>query len=219
MKVAFFEYFLNIRGTSTAIFDYAHYNEVLLKNESIVITQSLRLATHEDACVKVYEKFQARFPVFFLESYGGMCEDIQAIVDREKVDVLYIIWKSDFFHVFESVKTMVHCVFDPRVRYGDSFCVISEWLNSAYGVSYPVIPHMVCRVESTGNLRGELGIPEDAVVFGRYGGFREFDHVGAQEAVRMGIRTLSANAAWDKGASISTTVTATALILKSGKHF
>ena len=183
MKVAFFEYFLNIRGTSKAIYDYAHYNETLLGNESMIITQSLRLATHEDACADVYEKFQNRFPVFFLESYENMCEQIQAIVDREKPDVLYMLWKGDVDHVFRGVKTLVHTVFDPRRRYGDSFCVISEWLNVAFGTNYPVIPHIVPVVKSCGNLRDDLGIPADGVVFGRYGGVREFDHPAAQEAV------------------------------------
>ena len=34
MKIAFFENFLNVRGTTVALFDYAHYNEVLLGNQS-----------------------------------------------------------------------------------------------------------------------------------------------------------------------------------------
>jgi len=182
MKVAFFEYFLNIRGTSTAIYDYAHYNQTLLHNDSIIITTALHLAMHEDACADVYEKFQKRFPVFFVES--NLCDDIQAIVDREKPDVLYMLWKGDIRHVFRNVKTFVHCVFDPRTPYGDSFCVISEWLNLAFGKNYPVVPHIVYLPEVNGNLREELGIPVDAVVFGRYGGLREFDHPAAQEAVK-----------------------------------
>lgn len=183
MKIAFFEYFLNIRGTSAAIYDYAHYNEQLLHNESIVITQDPCLATHEDACAKVYDKFQKRFHVFFIQGNDTMFDDIQTIVDREKPDVLYILWKSDIHHMFKRVKTFVHCVFDPRIPYGDSFCVISEWLNLAFKTNYPVIPHIVSGDEETANLREELGIPMDAVVFGRYGGWREFDHPVGQEAV------------------------------------
>ena len=183
MKVAFFEWFLNIRGTSTAIYDYAHYNEMLLHNESIVITQALHLATHEDACAKVYEKFQKRFPVFFLDN-ENLCDEIQKIVDREKPDVLYMLWKGGIRHVFRNVKTFAHCVFDPQRPYGDAFCVISEWLNLAYHANYPVVPHIVSLPEINGNLREELGIPVDAVVFGRYGGLREFDHPAAHEAVK-----------------------------------
>jgi len=183
MKIAFFEYFLNIRGTSAAIYDYAHYNEQLLHNESIVITQDPRLATHEDACAKVYDKFHKRFPVFYIQGNDTMFHDIQTIVDREKPDVLYILWKSDIHHLFKRVKTFVHCVFDPRNPYGDSFCVISEWLNLAFQTNYPVIPHIVTRHEENTHLREELGIPMDATVFGRYGGLREFDHPAGQEAV------------------------------------
>ena len=38
MKVAFHTPALDVRGTCTAIYDYAHYNEILLVNSSIIIT-------------------------------------------------------------------------------------------------------------------------------------------------------------------------------------
>ena len=38
VKIAFFSDHLNERGTTQAIFDYAHYNETLLGNKSIIIT-------------------------------------------------------------------------------------------------------------------------------------------------------------------------------------
>jgi len=42
---------------------------------------------------------------------------------------------------------------------------------------------MVHLPEETGSLRAELGIPQDAVVFGRYGGWETFDIGYAQETV------------------------------------
>lgn len=73
--------------------------------------------------------------------------------DREKPDVLYMLWKSDIRHVFRNVKTFVHCVFDPQRPYGDSFSVISEWLKIAYHTNYPVVPHIVSLPEKNENLR------------------------------------------------------------------
>ena len=43
VKIAFYSDGLDVRGTCTAMYDYAHYNEILLKNESIIITQKNQL--------------------------------------------------------------------------------------------------------------------------------------------------------------------------------
>jgi hypothetical protein len=186
MKVAFLEAFLNIRGTSVALYDYADYNELLLKNESIVITQPLEKQTNIDACADVYAKFQDRFPVFFYTCH----DDIQRVLDSSRVDVLYIIKHGprDGVHdAFAGVKTVMHSVFDPRDPHGDCFCVVSPWLNKAFGTDVPVLPHIVHLPDVGGTcLRSELGIPANAVVFGRHGGWNEFDHpVAARVVVRL----------------------------------
>ena len=43
VKIAFYSKSLNVRGTCTAIFDYAHYNEILLNNESIIISKKWKI--------------------------------------------------------------------------------------------------------------------------------------------------------------------------------
>ena len=48
----------------------------------------------------------------------------------------------------------------------------------------PVVPHMVRPALPNGPcMRAELGIPADAVVVGRYGGYESFDVDAAREAV------------------------------------
>lgn len=184
MKVAFLESFLNIRGTTVALFDYATYNETLLGNQSIIITQPFfRVENFEDASFDVYTKFKKRFPVFHYETR----DDIQSIVDRERPDVLYVIKsgaRDDGLHGFRGVKIFVHCVFHPQDPHGDHYAVISPWLNAANKRNFPVLPHIVHLPDTTDDLRAELGIPADSVVFGRHGGYGDFDHPDAQSAVR-----------------------------------
>lgn len=180
MKIAFLENMLNIRGTSVALYDYAHYNETLLGNESIVLTR--RYQPHVDACPEVHEKFRRRFPVHYYDSK----HDIQDILDREKPQCLYVIkggLAHDGLHTFQGVREIVHAVFDPTGPHGHVYCVISPWLNLAFGTHHPVLPHIVHLPESPRDLRSELGIPNDATVFGRYGGWLEFDHPAARQAV------------------------------------
>ncbi len=184
MKIAFLEGFLNIRGTSIALFDYAHFNETILGHQSIVLTEPFEhRAWHPDGSMDVHTKFKNRFPVF----YYTCNNDIQQILEREHVDVLYVIKsgrREGVCDVFPNVKTIMHCVFDPVEPHGDAYCVISEWLNIQHHTQFKVLPHIVYLPETDENLRGVLGIPDDAIVFGRYGGIGELDLPYAHAAIQ-----------------------------------
>jgi hypothetical protein len=84
---------------------------------------------------------------------------------------------------FPNVKTIVHVVFEPVEPHGDCYCVISDYINVRFGTNLPVLPHIVNVHETTDNFRMGLGIPNDAIVFGRYAGMGEFDSKDAQAAV------------------------------------
>ena len=167
MKVAFLTNHISYGGTEVALYDYAHFNETLLGNTSIVLTRDFR-ATNGG----IYAKFEARFPMFYIES----SRDIDAIIDRENVDRLYVI-KSGEIDWFCSTrcKSIVHCVFTTRYPHGTLYCAISDALNRLHGTSVPVLPHMIHVDDHRDSFRGELGLPESALVIGRYGSFDTFD--------------------------------------------
>src|SRR5208337_1363044 len=53
---------------------------------------------------------------------------------------------------------------------------VSRWLAEAMtGGRYPAVPHIVNLPAPRGNLRAELGIPDDAFVAGRHGGADQFN--------------------------------------------
>ncbi|WP_100075782.1 hypothetical protein [Chryseobacterium camelliae] len=56
------------------------------------------------------------------------------------------------------------------------------------GGRLPFVPHMVSLPEVTGDLRDELGIPKEAVVFARYGGSETFDIEFVKNAVKKSAR-------------------------------
>lgn len=184
MKIAFLENALSIRGSTVALYDYAHYAETLLSHNAIIITRPYD-ATRPDACPDVYKKFEERFPVY----YYTASEEIDFILQKQTPDVLYVLkYGLQDGIISQHIPTLVHCIFDPRDPHGDDFCVISPWLNIAFDTKFPVIPHIVSLPSSTRSLRQLLGIPANATVFGRHGGWNEFDSVVAQNTVR----TLSA---------------------------
>lgn len=183
MKIAFLENSLGLRGTTVALHDYAHYAETLLGHEAVVLTRPHEAgAGHCDKSPDVYLKFEARFPVRYFRDPA----EVPRILEEERADVLYIIkygLLDGVYDSFQNIKTLMHCVFDPRQPHGDLFCVISPWLNVAFGTQLPVLPHIVSLPDEAGDLRETLGIPRDAVVFGRHGGYEEFDVPAARTAV------------------------------------
>lgn len=183
MKIAFLEGFLNIRGTSVALYDYAHYNEAILGNQSIILTEPFENRSwHPDASEEVQQKFRNRFPVF---TYTDV-DQVSDILTQQHVDVLYMIKGGKNEGVpgdIPNVKTIVHVVFEPVEPHGNFYCVISDYINVRFGTNFPVLPHIVHVHDTTDDFRKELDIPDDAVVFGRYGGIGEFDSKDAQGAV------------------------------------
>lgn len=185
MKVAFFVRHFGERGTEVAIYDYAHHNETLLGNQSIIIGfKPETYARHGLVCMPdVLEKFCKRFRVYLVNSFA----DVDPLLRRENVDVYYTLTHGALErHPFGDVTACayaVHCVFETRQPHGDTYCAISQQLNERFGTSVPVVPHMVSVGTTTENLRESLGIPKDAIVFGRHGGSDTFDIAIAREAV------------------------------------
>jgi hypothetical protein len=169
LKVAFHSNQLSLTGTETALYDYAHCNETLLGNRSIVIFNRLAPNNVKEAV----EKFAARFP---LRVYDRP-DQIDDLMREEKVDLLYCIKAGFNDGIFSRIcKTAVHVVFEYRDPHGDVYAYVSEWLaRYMSGGELPFVPHMVTLPESREDLRAELGIPPEAVVFGRHGGATTFD--------------------------------------------
>ena len=80
--------------------------------------------------------------------------------------------EDDGFRPPNGVKYAVHAVFHPQLH-GDKFAVISQWMADRDHFSF--VPHIVELPDTHVNFRGALGIPENATVFGRHGGFDSFD--------------------------------------------
>jgi hypothetical protein len=76
----------------------------------------------------------------------------------------------------------MHCVFTCIHPHGDVYACISPCVNGFHN-QYPVVPHMINLPYHDRNMRKELNIPEDAVVYGLYGGYESFNLKHAQDAV------------------------------------
>jgi len=183
MKIAFLTNKLTLRGSEVNLFDYADSNETILGNQSIIITRSYELAMRvspQDVHHEAYVKFNRRFDIFYYEN----ADDIQRIIDEQKVDVIFIekYGRRDEL-LFKRCKNIIHAVFETREPHGELYTAISEALNKERGTSIPVLPNIVRVFPTNENLRSELDIPQNATVFGCYGGASQFDHEYTKKAV------------------------------------
>lgn len=176
MKILFHENELNYRGTSIALYDYAHFNEEFLGNES-VIAYDRNCKTNHPLGI---EKFKNRFQVLAYDDFS----EVDQFISRNSIDLMYAIKNGNNDGIVSrECKTAVHSVFKHFEPHGDVYAYVSEWLaDEMTQGKYPFVPHMVNFTEdTTENLRKQLGILGNARVFGYYGGAQSFNIQFAQK--------------------------------------
>jgi hypothetical protein len=181
MKVAFHINHLDLRGTGVAVYLYAHHNEAILGNESVIVCPS-RSAQPLYQDERSEEHFERRFPVHRYEDF----QEVDKLLERLGVDVFYTIKSGQRDEILsKACRTGVHAVFQHYEPHGDVYAYVSEWLARTMGDGdNPWVPHIVDLPDIAEDMREALSIPRDAIVFGRHGGSDTFDIDFAHKAVR-----------------------------------
>jgi hypothetical protein len=165
--VLFYDPNLNERGTSIAVYDYAHYNETILGNKSII-------AAPKTAEMTSLDKFSARFPVHIIDKF----------TDLSKIPAEYLhILKYGFNdgNILPNIKNLVHVVFPSNDPHGDVYAYISKWLANSIKEGSPYVPHMISLPDSNLDYKETFSI-QDEIVIGWYGG-NNFEIPFARQAV------------------------------------
>lgn len=167
MKIAFHSNQLGIRGTEVALYDYALGNRDILGNESFIISDN-------NADLTTLNKFKSQFPVYLYNNFS----EVEKFIEQEGIDAIYYI-KAGFNDgkLVKNAKNLVHTVFQVNQPHGDKYAFIAQWLSKKMtGDSDNFIPHILSLPNTTLNYREFLNIPKDAIVFGRHGGYSDFDY-------------------------------------------
>ena len=186
MYIGFFTNQLCERGTTRALFDYAHYNETLLGNKSFIFyTSNFGHYTNN----KVVEKFQTRFKdrLFCVDhpwsGTGYFPKILEDLFLKYNISHIYNIKAGEKDNRLSKVaKNCIHCVFNATEPHGEIYSTIAPWVNGNNG-TYPVVPHMINLPKHDRTIRKKLNIPEKAVVFGGYGGKDNFNLNFVQKVV------------------------------------
>jgi hypothetical protein len=172
MKIAFHVNQLDQRGSSVLARDYAWNNQALLGNESLIVSSRPLSNCPLDAFKGV--------PVLLYEDVA----ELPALLGRERIDFLYLCKSgADDGLLPKACRTGVHAVFTMDQPQGDVYAGVSEYLARKYGRRF-FVPHIVDMPPTNEELRTRLGIPREAFVVGRHGGFEQFNIPFVHEAVK-----------------------------------
>ncbi len=188
--VGFFMRHFTGRGVERAIFDYADGNERILGNKSYIIAftkeaqRALGSEIHFPTMRVDYDRFASRFEVIEINHMREM----RNVIETYNLDFFYtqLFGTYDPLYMFDNpelwgnCKTIKHAVFNTTGCEGDYYASISQFLNLRFNTPHvPVIPYMIPFSKEergiTENLRASLGIPENAIVFGRHGARDQFN--------------------------------------------
>lgn len=168
--IAFYDNSLSLRGTSVALYQYALFNQLILGNKSIILSQ-----THVD--LSALSKFQNKFDVKLLQFNSF---DYEKYLREQNTDFFYIIkaGSSSDGLILNNIPTLIHCVFPGGNIHGYRYAFVSNWLctYSGYDIEKYSVPHIAEKLPDTDlDLRKQLGIPDNKIVFGCYAGSTQFD--------------------------------------------
>lgn len=186
IKIGFHTNGLSIRGTEIALYDYAHHNQTLLGNNSVIFYRK-NYPTEQS----VLEKFSKQFKLLPYDSQ----KELNQLIEQEKVDLTYFIKSGERDDaICESSPSLIHAVFPtkPEEFHGDKYAFVSQWLSKEYSNNkIPYVPHMIELPQIDGNLRAILSIPESATVLGWYGGSDSFNLDFAKNGVEAAVQKRS----------------------------
>jgi hypothetical protein len=167
MKIAFHVNNINERGNTKAVWDYAHFNKTILKNESILISPNQ--PTNSSMVIKYIKK---DIPIFLYETNDKSLFEpnlINKILKEQKCNVFYMM-KNESIPETRKVDVSMICHGITKVpTNGNRNAAISSYINRDF------VPLTINLYPSDKNLRKELSIPKSAVVFGRHGGSVSFN--------------------------------------------
>lgn len=170
MRITLHDNSMSVRGTTVALYDYAYFLKKIYNIECSILFD----CNHPANNLKVVEKFAKEF-------------SISCYTDRSQIDFYLQKNKADAFFMIKCGKpdgiisttcsNWINAIGICSITdvHGDKFAMGSKWLSDITDRQIDYVPYMVNLPEVAEDMREEIGIPRDAIVFGRNGGHDTFD--------------------------------------------
>ena len=171
MLIGFYIDELNFRGVANSTFKYAHYNEKILKNKSVILYNK---KNHRNI-LEVKKVFSKRFTTIGVDHF----QEIEKINEKFNFDYIYTQKggvKDDW--TLSNIKILVHCIYPQKLSaiHGYRYAYISNWLEKEFSNGkVKHVPYIVELKKTKNNLKKKLNISKEKKVFGCHGGSSSFD--------------------------------------------
>ncbi len=164
-KIAFHSNQLGLRGVEVSMYDYAHYNEIILNNKSFILAD-------KNKDMSALKKFQDRFDVFLYNNFNECLNYVR----QQNIQGVYFQKAGDNDgKIIPGIQNYIHAVFQERQPHGDKYAYISKWLANQMNMPDAYVPYIVDLPNPIKNYRTKLGLKPEQIVIGRHGGYNEFD--------------------------------------------
>ncbi len=174
LKIGFWSNQLCERGTEIALYDYAYYNEKILGNKSYIF-----YGKNGNNNEEIVNKFKKEFDIFAADNF----DEVDKYLIENDIQIIYIAKSGTLDDKLSKVaNNVIHCVFDCSEPHGEVYTALSSSVTN-YNNKISILPYIVELPYHEENMRKELNIPEEAVVFGRHGGKGQFDIKIVQEII------------------------------------
>ncbi len=179
MNIGFFIGEMNFRGVANSSYQYAYYNQSLLKNKSIIFyNKEERFHKNE-----VITKFKKRFKVIGVNGF----KEMDHFSRKFNLDYIYIQkgGQKDQ-NVSDNIKTLIHSLYPQNLKevHGHKYICVSEWQSKKFSNNkIPFLPYIVKLNKTKKNLKKKLKIKKNNIVFGCHGGESSFDLTFVQQTL------------------------------------
>ena len=184
MKIAFYIDEMNLRGIANSTYQYAFYNEKILKNKSVIFYNKKNYRNKNI----VVNKFKKKFKTFGVNNF----ENIDSFKEKLNIDYIYTqksgnkdLWIS------KKIKTLVHYVYPHNLSHihGHKYICVSEWLSKNFtNRKIPFLQYIIKINNSKKDLKKKLNIKKKQIVFGCHGGSSSFDLEFVKDALKEIVR-------------------------------
>lgn len=177
MIIGFYVPMFYSRGTDTALFNYAIGNRDVLGNKTIILYKS---EPTNNMGVTMKKNMTDNFECIHVSSPSKTAETCRA----KGISVIYTLTDGmtpnelnfNNKRLWVGVKTIEHLVFGGKITTADKCAFVSQELQQRSKMNLPIVPHIVTLPKPADiDVREKLGVPKDALVIGRHGGYETFD--------------------------------------------
>ena len=171
MNIGFFIGEMNFRGVANSSYQYAYYNQILLKNRSIIFYNKEEKFHKKE----VISKFKKKFKVIGVNGF----KEMDHYGKKLNLDYIYVQKGGQKDHnVSNRIKTLIHSLYPQNLKeiHGHKYICVSEWHSKKFSNNkIPFVPYIVKLHKTKENLNKKLNIKKNQIVFGCHGGESSFD--------------------------------------------